>query len=449
MKKLIIQVARLDRNYLNKVIFTYKTDNDEISSGDYSATSIFYKEKVLKNTNCDILFLFPVSLPVQDFPDTDDVFLKECNALNVDEYLNGKHEELASKHPHVKENKLLVIPSIGTYRKNNNEFVFNSNIETITLHILTRLIRDYINDLDELYVDISGGQNIYNTSLLLAVNRFMPIYELYHAFERKIAAKIIYSDPIIPGTKKSNINVSDLSAKAFFEMPYKTVDDIQKLLQNRTYNIDKKIHLDFYRIYLPALFYSVKNGFILLIRQILNKINELKFSPLILEKYPLNLNIDYKESFNSYNKLFFANSIYFGIKKIFEEFPEMLEFEYLKNQSKNKVKIIGSETYESYFKKFNLSNLYNRFVSELYNTLKEIDMNKLRDMDDFTDDFLKSSYKKEKTFNTRNYFAHNGLELNSFFLKLIEETDDYIFFYIKQKEIYDKLENIIEYSSKS
>lgn len=445
MKKLIIQVARLDRNYLNKVIFTYKTDNVVIASGDYSVTSIFYKEEVLKNCDCDILFLFPISLPVQDFPDTDDIFLKECNALNVDEYLNGKYEELASKHPHVNGNKLLVIPSIGTYKKNNKEYEFNSNIETITLHILTRLIRDYINDLDELYVDISGGQNIYNTSLLLAVHRFMPIYELYHSFEKKIAAKIIYSDPIIPGTKKSNINVSDLTAKAFFEIPYKTVGDIQKLLQNRTFNIDKKIYLDFYRIYLPALFYSVKNGFVLLIPQLLKKIKELKFSPLTLENYPLNLNIDYKESFNSYNKLFFANSIYFGIKKVFEQFPETLEFKYLKNQSKNKIEIIGTETYESYFKKFNLSNLYNRFVGELYNILKEFDMDKLRDMDDFTDDFLKSSYKKEKTFNTRHYFAHSGLELNSIFLKLIEETNDYNFFNIKQKEIYDKLENIVYY----
>lgn len=478
MRKLIIQIARLGEGYQKDYQFKYLNGNEEIISDNYySVTSIFLKEKVLNNQDCEILFLFPISLPVQNFNATGDEYLNECNALDLKRYFKNEYNTIASKHPHIKNNRYLVIPSLGTYRKNNKEVTFKSNIETITLHILNHLIKNYLDTLEELYVDISGGQNVYNASLLLSLHRFLPIYELYHAFGKKLKTTIIYSDPIIRCISPVNINTADFSAKAFFELPevdYNKLDSfIRRIISNDYEQNDcerkKEELLNLFTIFLPTLFYSVKYGYVLLLPLVMKKINHDLLDDFI--KKLLNLEImqglkidssndsalqvdftDYKSNYNLIVQLYFIYSIYIGIRKVFKnKLEDNLSFKCLleeKEKSLEKIEIDKSEELENLFRKFNASGAFRRFMSELQNLMKEVDFLKLENMNDFTHDFLKSEYSRNPNFNSRNYTAHNGLEKNSVLLKLINSNNTSYHIEIKQKDLTENLKSIVKYLKK-
>lgn len=428
MKSLIIQVARLDRNYREKINFQC----GDISSDGYSVTSKFFKEKVLKN-ECEILFLFPLSLPIQNFNDTNDEYLQKCELLDINEYLKN-YNPIASEHPHLKNNKFLVIPSIGIYRKNGKEYIFDSNLETITLRILNHLIANYIDNINELYVDISGGQNIYNTSVLMAIQNFLPIYELKNSFNKKLKTQILYPDPILPGTKSANINLSDFNVNAAFELPYKVNDNkIQNFIQNNSESTKKNAIIYFYNVYLPLLYYSIKNGFVLLMLHVIKVLNEKEFQPLRIENKPIIIDKNYKTNYDEYIKIYHANALFDGIMKEMKEFTnDSLLFNF--NQKCNTVEILESEKYKNIFNKFGLLS-FNSFINELNSFVKNIDLSKLNSDINVTHDFFKNDIKINKSFKSRNFIAHNGLEFNSISLKLISKNDNIYSFEIKQKQL--------------
>lgn len=468
MRKLIIQIARLNKNYQEELKFKYFDNKEIITSKNYSIPSVFFKEEVLKNQECELLFLFPISLPIQDFNNPNDEFLGKCEALDIEEYLTSEYNSVARKHPHVKGNKFFVIPSLGTYRKGNREIVFNSNIETLTLHILNYLIKNYIDDIEEVYVDISGGQNIYNTSLLLALHRFLPIYELYHAFEKKLKTKIIYCDPIIPEIKCVNINTADFFAKAFFELPEVDNNLLDSFIRKiyTCQNEIKKELLNLFTIFLPALFYSVKHGYVLLLPLVMKKINHNLLHDFInkLMNFEIMQGLkidscndsdlqvdftDYKPNFNLIVQLYFIYFIYIGIRKVFENnLEDNLTFKCLleekeKSLEKIEIEIEKSKELENLFRKFNASAAFRKFIGELKILMKEVDFEKLRNVSGFTDDFLRSEYKLNRTFNPRNYHAHHGLEKNSVSLEFISHDNASYHLRIKQKDLTDNLASIL------
>lgn len=434
--KLIIQTARLDNEYQKKLNFYYNYENTENAkevSGEYALTSSFFKEKVLSN-QADILFLFPISLPIQNFKNLEDEFLNECQKVDIKKYLDNPCT-LINKHPHLKNEKFLIVPSIGKYIKENNEpIIFESNLETISLFILFYLYKN-IQKIEEVYIDISSGHNIYITALISTISRFIPIYELHHGFKIKLKVQIIYSEPITRFSDNNSyqINQADFSARTFMDLPYKDFTSIESFLKKYLRKKLDKVHYDsikeFYEKYFPILFYAVKNAFVLLLGKLLKKIqdtNKLDITNMLTLDIRDNLKKDYLNIVN----ILIANAMFDGIKESFQSIPDELRIEIkfgVNNKvEKDNVTVLCEDEIKKCFRQYELQHAYQKFKYELYEIFfNKLDYRLFHSTDEFggLNNLLKNK-DNNKEFKSRNFLAHAGLELNSVEIKIdsVEEN---------------------------
>ncbi len=110
-KRLILQVARLDRNYKKEVHFSFAEDEQHTYEGKAPVSALFWKNEVLKE-DTRILFLFPLSLPLQDFSGCADEYLQYCSQIDKERYSSSDEayaQQVARKHPFVENESFLML----------------------------------------------------------------------------------------------------------------------------------------------------------------------------------------------------------------------------------------------------------------------------------------------------------------------------------------------------
>lgn len=455
MNKLIIQIGRLDSYYRKKIPIKHE---DKVK--EYELTSHFYKKEVLNN-QAQLLLLFPVSLPIQKFnSSTDDPFIQKCiDAISSIEKFNdflSHPENLFQNHPHLSEDDFLVLPSLGNYIAPFGEIHLNTNLEAITLRILFYLLKKYV-DVEEIHLDISSGQNIYNIALINAIYRFIPIHEFYHGKNKKLNVKIIYSDPIIPNNNHPiKLHFTNFKAKAFFSLPELDLNfvdiSIKKIYNNRNEeeNNTKKLLKDIFQINIPLIFLSVKYSLLLILfeqklydKEILEKLSDFfhKYSDYILNlTHPKSSTGNHSEiesinkltkQFHSITNIIFYYAIFKGLAENLNKIPAFsspLKAEITKtNEKEPDINLINLDDIENIlFSKYDSVAEFKKFKSELNRLFNDEILETLFKLSksDYIDysELLKntSSYDLNTNFNPRNFAAHCGLEKNSIQLKLVD-----------------------------
>nr|WP_241243661.1 TM1812 family CRISPR-associated protein [Caldicellulosiruptor changbaiensis] len=95
--------------------------------------------------------------------------------------------------------------------------------EAIVLEILFDMIERYLSeDIEEIYIDISSGHNIYISAMLEAVRSFAVFTKLMHWIRKEKQPKVFitFPDPIIGRNRKIyQIHIQLQSFAAFFSSP--------------------------------------------------------------------------------------------------------------------------------------------------------------------------------------------------------------------------------------
>ncbi len=432
-KKLIIQVGRLDKFYRNEIEFSFENE-----SGKADLTSSF-----LINTNSlkdsRRLIIFPISIILQDhlLGIKNDDFISILETLDMEEYLK-EPEAILKEHPQSKDNDILVVSSSGTYKFKGIAYPFNGSLDLITLQIYLHLLSEYTGDeLEEIYIDISSGQNIYVTALMNALYRFLP----YIKFKRflcseneKISGWILNAEPIL-GTPTHPINIqrSKFSAKAFNTFPYKNYGDYDSLIKrifsdkDNFKNTELFLKEEYFLLHGALIFgsplmisLSDKNvlsnlfqndGLSKIIGQLLNNYKN--------QNEALLTAIEASQIFAITFALAIGNSIY----QYFKEVIENGEIKYLKelNDGGNNFSISNPMVDDAFEL---LKNTYGQpepnYKGEIKEYIKIYPMNETPRFFLFREltEKVKPDYKINNQFNPRNYFAHGGLELNFTELKV-------------------------------
>lgn len=414
-KRLILQVARLDRNYKKEIYFSYTKEEQHILEGKAPVSALFWKKEVFKE-DTRILFLFPFSLPLQNFGECTDEYLQYCSQIDYTRYRPSEAEyaqEVARRHPFVENESFLILSCIGKYQVGSHTYEFKDRtIDDIVLEILSCLVKEY-SDIEELYVDITAGHNLYVTAMLSAVMRFIPIYELMHGFKKQLEAKVLYSDPIVPGIDRVNLYVSPFRARGFMELPLRNIDSNQiKSLVSTLWPKDKRKMERFYLEYFPALFFSIKQGFVLLIPKLIKHIEkELKIRPDdLLIQQTFSESIDKKKRYSIIYAFFFCYAMYKGFYEKFKGFPDKLVVTVEWQAKKREISNISIEEEAKWKSAFNDCHLGDVFTSSFKSELKKL----IEDADN-------PSYQKNLQFDPRNFVAHAGLEKNMTDLNKKEE----------------------------
>ncbi len=110
-----------------------------------------------------------------------------------------------------------MIPSVGVYSGN---FVarFEGSVDNTIAFIFTELVK---RGYDEIYADISTGQNIYATSMLEALRKYATYRKLRTILQgrREVSLKIAYVSPVFVEGQEVDVEIHDFDVKAFFSLP--------------------------------------------------------------------------------------------------------------------------------------------------------------------------------------------------------------------------------------
>lgn len=261
MKKLILQVGRLDKQYQKPVDFRfnqYKATN--------TLSSLFLKESVPDFLDAELLIILPISIGMQPWDvNTQDPFLKYLLTIDLPDLLNNA-QSVYERHPHVAGNKLLVVSSLGNYIFKEQEIRFDADLNYISTQIYLYLCKNYRNQyLTEIFIDVSSGQNIYVTAMLNALYRFLPFYQfatIYHESYTPLKAYIVNSDPIFTGAAVINIFLSEFRAKAFNTLTISNRSQLQSLVKKLRPDSQKAIR-QIVEVEYPFLHTCINNGFVL------------------------------------------------------------------------------------------------------------------------------------------------------------------------------------------
>lgn len=434
--KLIIQIGRLDSRYREKIKFSYqnKEGEAELSSKFLLTTKEFNDAK--------LLLIFPQSIIFQNNLISNkellekDKFIKEIQNIETKDYLDDSYS-LIKKHPHLSDGiDFLVVDSLGNYNFKNDLVELESTLNIITLQIYSYLIANYSNnEFDNLNIDISSGHNIYISSLLSTLYRFLPFvkFRRYLSEDQKnISAFILNSDPIIPGNDSIiKIQKSEFKARAFNSFTYK--DSFAACQLVKTIFKEQSYYKELYE-YIDNQYFILHGSFIYGIPMMLmlSNYDNLKF---LYETIGLDRILNdlfkftttkgvYGESLN--DALFYSITYAFALGEfVFKNFQEII---------KNKVITFDISEKHSSFRNVKLNNahellheLYGQPVSNYLNEIKLIfeEFNRIdnKSINQFISaanirKLYNPNYKIINNFNPRNYFAHLGCELNCFEIKI-------------------------------
>lgn len=222
--KVIYQVGRLDdpkkstqefciKNFLGEKV--NESGRAELSSfvlrdffrkrGDEAKTVIVYPASIVFNK-----FLQNYIQPEELKNELLDIF------TNPSSYFKNPYEFLDRIQLETSKDEKIIVHSLGEYLGWN----FDANYDDIVLEILLDMIERYLNgELEELYLDISSGHNIYISAILEAARHFAVFSNLMEWMDVHKLPKIflVFSDPII-GSSANNfeIHIQQQNFTAFF-----------------------------------------------------------------------------------------------------------------------------------------------------------------------------------------------------------------------------------------
>ncbi len=169
--------------------------------------------------------IYPVSIVLnerlKDWVE-DDSLKEELERIyeNPSEYLKSPFGIIDRLPLERLRDETVVIHSLGTYLKN---IELDGSYDDIVPEILFDMIERYMNeDVDEIYLDISSGHNIYISAMIEASRHFAVFTRLMHWIHEEKRPKIYltFSDPIIGSTAKSfEIHIQPQIYTAFFSSP--------------------------------------------------------------------------------------------------------------------------------------------------------------------------------------------------------------------------------------
>ncbi len=276
MKTYVYQIGRLDTNMSEKTFKFKDSEPIKISLSSFAfkhfLTEKYSKEKEDKQeanpkndikdnvkNNVKVILAFPSSLPFNKYlisekagieKDLKNLVEKILDENDRKSYLENPYK-FFENHPHAKQaDGFFVLHSIFTASKIDNfeGIIFKSTFEQITYEIFLDMIeRVFLGNFKEddgekieLYIDISSGQNFYNSALVEAARSFTLFYKLanYNS-QDKIETKIIFSDPILTEEGPYNIHVSyDINPAVFFKSPLNYEEFKDNKLCNKIFSIN-------------------------------------------------------------------------------------------------------------------------------------------------------------------------------------------------------------------
>jgi len=112
---------------------------------------------------------------------------------------------------------VLMIPSVGIY-SGKYTARFEGSVENTITYIFKELVKCGI---DEIYADVSTGQNIYTTSMLEALRKYATYRKLRYILQGRsgISLKLAYVPPVFVEGQEANVEIHDFDVKAFFSLP--------------------------------------------------------------------------------------------------------------------------------------------------------------------------------------------------------------------------------------
>jgi len=227
--KVIYQVGRLDNPAIATKKFYIKNFNGEIveEKGESELSSIVLRD-FLRKRGCEakIVVIYPVSIVLNSR------LLEYIQPANLKEELSAIFKEPSEylKNPDEFIDKIdlercrdekLIVHSLGEYLGTS----LDASYDDIVLEILFDMIERYLKgELEDLYLDISSGHNIYISAILEAARHFAVFSNLMNWLDESKVPKIYltFSDPIIGSSAKHfEIHVQQQRFTAFFSSPIK------------------------------------------------------------------------------------------------------------------------------------------------------------------------------------------------------------------------------------
>ncbi|WAM33723.1 CRISPR-associated CARF protein Csx1 [Caldicellulosiruptor morganii] len=435
--KLIYQLGRLDSN-MEPQKFKF-VDEDEKNCIEAELSSLYLKKyfNSVKNEQTEVVLLYPVSLPfnptlLKNNSKLDDICKKKIEEIweKEDEYFRNPRGFFENYFPYGKEkDDFIVIHSMGRYLygkdgENTKEVRFDTAYGDIVLEIFLDMLKRYLEKeslIEEIYIDISSGHNIYISAMLEALRHFATFANLRHWInkERRPGLFVTICDPILPGNK----NVYQVYSEkqmfiVFFESPLKSNDlneIYKKLSEIELENLKDQVEAILNRFLL--IFSSIKNNTPLYLFDTETEIDEADEVKELLKNIINNMYSkivkSYKESpklnKNLWIKMLNTLGFYLGI------IDTIKNLEISKYQKQKGISIEDLED--------KAGKMYKIFGLKNHIDILKVELDRLEISDEKDKlNYIKISNKKEQQ-EQRNFFAHCGFEKKFIWVEWVEEKE--------------------------
>ncbi|WPX08752.1 CRISPR-associated CARF protein Csx1 [Anaerocellum danielii] len=226
--KIVYQIGRFDNpKSAQKEFFITRFKDETAGFSKVSELSSFVLRDFLRQQGHEAkaVLIYPVSIVLNERLKEyveDEALKEELKSIceNPAEYLKSPFDIINRLELEKQRDEALVIHSLGTYL---NNIELDGSYDDIVLEILFDMIEKYMDEgVDEIYLDISSGHNIYISAMIEASRHFAVLTRLMHWIHEEKRPKIYltFSDPIIGSTAKSfEIHIQPQSYTAFFSSP--------------------------------------------------------------------------------------------------------------------------------------------------------------------------------------------------------------------------------------
>jgi CRISPR-associated protein Csx1 len=433
---------------------------------NFAINSKIYDKKPLSSIalyehlkNSKIIYLAPeslVALVAEDIREAKDMLSDEAKLK--EKFKDELKEFFKSSMGESIDFEVEVIPSIGVYFSDKGySLVFEGGIDNVIASIMLNNLESLAH-CEEVIIDVSVGQNIYNAATLEAMRTLQVYYNLKEITKDESKApsfKIATCPPIPPKETESNIPILlfPYNVKTFFEFPYKEDKfDPQKLIRNHS-DVKREISQKFGRKQFNNLLEVARLAF-----------NAIKYNAplafLQLIEFSEDENIILKNLMEIYNYIESKKEIYLNDNKIFIKrleinrldlgnylltialYSSLKEFKENINKEKTNFEIISEyfpKLYKS--KKIGLGlnvRLLKRDLEEIECVVenaksKGISLKEYVLLKDLYQNKTEGRKCDKRGDQKRNFFAHSGLEKTLTYVKVNENDKIELFYSLDRK----------------
>ncbi len=165
--------------------------------------------------DCRIIFIVPESIITRIEEDRDEAFeiLKNRARFGrrILDLIGGDAE-------------IELIPSVGVYT-GRYTVRFDGSIENSVVQVFRKLVEE---EFDEIYADVSTGQNVYVASVIEALRSYAVYRKLGRILEgdEKTEISMIYVPPVLVEDQDALVEMHELEVRAFFDLPAVNPKDV-------------------------------------------------------------------------------------------------------------------------------------------------------------------------------------------------------------------------------